>query len=120
MTSASSAMSVRLVQRETLRSRARSSRRRGGPCQSSPERTVLVSATIRIAAVPSSAYGVDLGLYVLGGHRRQVQRIELGKGLSQTLSGLIAGALAAGLQEIDKILDLSALLGREGLQLLDE
>lgn len=65
ITSASSAKSVRLVQRAMRRSRARSSRRRGGPCHKSPERTVLVSATIRIAAVPGGAYGIDLGLYVL-------------------------------------------------------
>lgn len=69
-----------------------------------------MSATIRIASVPGCAYGVDLGLYILWGHRRQLQCIELGEGLPQALGGLIAVALAAGLQEIDEILDLGALI----------
>ena len=40
--------------------RARSSRRRGGPCQSKPDKTVLVSATIRITGAAFGARGVDL------------------------------------------------------------
>jgi hypothetical protein len=65
----------------------------------------------KLNSLPPGAYGVDLGLDVLGGHRRELQRIDLEEGLPQPLGGLIAGALAAGLQEIAEILDFGALLG---------
>jgi hypothetical protein len=60
ITSASSARRVALVQSVRLRSRARSSRRRGGPAYCRPDKTVLVSATIRMTGAPLGACRVAL------------------------------------------------------------
>ena len=113
MTSASSASSTKLVQRVILRSRAKSSRRRGAPCQRRPERTVFVSATIRIASKACGAGGFNLGLHVLRGYRRRVQRIELCEGFPEPSSGIVAVAFTAGLEEIHEVLDLGSLLRSE-------
>jgi hypothetical protein len=79
--------------------RERSIRRRGGPC---PDKTVSVSATIRMAGASLCARRVDLGLDFFHGEGWQVQRIELGEGLAESLGGRIASPLFAGLEEVSR------------------
>jgi hypothetical protein len=61
---------------------------------------------------------VDFGLNFLRRGGRQVQRIELGEGLAQSLGGRITSALLARLQEVDEILHFRTLLRRQRLELL--
>ena len=79
-----------------------------------------MSATIRIASTACGSGSFDLGLHVLRGFRRRVQRIELCEGLTQPSSGIVAVTFTSGLEEIHEVLDLGALLGSERVKLLDE
>jgi hypothetical protein len=88
-------------------------RRRGGPCQSRPDKAVLVSATIRMAGASLGARRGDFSLDFFRGEGRQVQRIELGDVLAESLGGRIASPLLAGLEEVDEVLHLCALLRRQ-------
>src|SRR3990172_7324557 len=93
----------------------------GGPLQSSPERTVLVSATIRTEAFPAlTSQGVDLGLDFVFAHGRQIERGKLGHGFPETLGGGIACFFVSRVQEVDEDLDFGHPLGRQVLELLDE